>query len=115
MEREGDQEEGEGPGEIPFLMRKVRLSSLAESDLIGVWRYSFDQWGAARADSYLDELDKGIRSLADNSELGAKRDYVRHGYRVLFINRHAIYYAVAESVIRIVRVLHAEMDPERHL
>jgi toxin ParE1/3/4 len=96
-------------------MRKIRLHALAESDLIGIWKYSFEQWGAARADSYLDEPDKGIHSLADNSELGAKRDYVTEGYRVLFINRHAIYYTVAGAVIHVVRVLHAQMDPERHL
>ena len=96
-------------------MRKIRLHALAESDLIGVWEYSFEQWGAGQADSYLDELDKGIRSLADNPELGANRDYVRERYRVLFINRHAIYYTVAGSVIHIVRVLHGEMDPDRHL
>jgi len=96
-------------------MRKIRLHALAESDLIAVWEYTFEQWDAAQADSYLDELDKGIRSLADNSELGAKRGYVREGYRVLFIDRHAIYYTVAGSVIHSVRVLHAQMDPERHL
>jgi hypothetical protein len=40
------------------------------------------------------ELDSGIRQLADNPEMGAECDYVREGYRVLFINSHAVYYAV---------------------
>jgi toxin ParE1/3/4 len=55
------------------------------------WLYTFEQWNAAQADRYLDELDDGIQQLADNPEMGAKRDYVREGYRVLFINSHAIY------------------------
>jgi len=96
-------------------MRKVHLSALAESDLLGIWQYSFEQWDEDQADKYLDELDKGIGLLAENAELGAKRDYVREGYRVLFINRHAVYYTVTASAIHIVRVLHSQMDPERHL
>jgi toxin ParE1/3/4 len=56
-----------------------------------------------------------IKELADNPEMGAKRDYVREGYRVLFINSHAVYYTVAPSAIHIIRVLHGQMDPGRHL
>lgn len=47
--------------------------------------------------------------------LGASRDYVRDGFRVLFVNRHAVYYTVTASMIRIVRILHSQMDPERNL
>jgi toxin ParE1/3/4 len=68
-----------------------------------------------QADKYLDELNAGINSLAANPELGVKRDYVREGYRALFINRHAIYYKLTATSIDVVRVLHGQMDPERHL
>lgn len=47
--------------------------------------------------------------------MGAKRDNVREGYRVLFINSHAIYYNVTQSAIHVIRVLHGQMDPGRHL
>ena len=47
--------------------------------------------------------------------MGAKRDYVREGYRVLCINSHAVYCIVAPSVIHIIRVLHGQMDPGKHL
>jgi toxin ParE1/3/4 len=96
-------------------MRRIRKHALAESDLIGIWQYSFEQWNAVQADNYLDELDSGIRQLADNPEMGAERDYVREGYRVLFINSHAVYYTVTPSAIHIVRVLHGRMDPGMHL
>jgi plasmid stabilization system protein ParE len=56
-------------------------------------------------------LDVGIRALADNPEIGADRGYVRERYRVLFINSHAVYYTVTASAIRIIRVLHGQMDP----
>jgi toxin ParE1/3/4 len=96
-------------------MRAIHKYTLAESDLIGIWQYSFEEWGAEQADKYLDELDTNIRLLAGNPELGSKRDYVREGYRVLFINRHAIYYTVTASAIHVIRVLHVQMDPDRHL
>ena len=97
------------------MRRTILKSALAESDLIGIWEYSFEQWDAVQADKYLDELNNGIQLLADNPELGANRDYVREGYRVLFVNRHAVYYIVTPSGIRVVRVLHEEMDPGKHL
>ena len=96
-------------------MRKVRTQARAENDLIDVWLYSFEQWGPDQADRYLDELDRGIRALARNPDLGTKRDYVREECRVLFLNSHAVYYTVTSSTVHIIRVLHGQMDPDRHL
>ena len=97
------------------MIRKIQKHERAENDLIDIWLYSFELWGSDQADRYLDELDKGIRSLARNPEIGAKRDYVRAGYRVLFLNSHAVYYTFTPSTIHITRVLHGQMDPDRHL
>ena len=55
---------------------RIHKSALAELDLIGIWEYSFEQWDAAQADRYLDDLEDSIRLPADNPELGASRDYV---------------------------------------
>jgi len=97
------------------LRRTIHISAEAERDLIEIRQFGLKQWDAGRADKYLDELDDGIQLLADNPELGSGRDYVRAGYRVLSLSRHAIDYTVAPSTIHIVRVLHEEMDPGRHL
>ena len=83
------------------MTRKIHKHALAESDLIGIWAYSFNQWDEVQADKYLDELDRGVRLLADNPELGSKRDRVREGYRELFINHHAIYYTVTPTTIHV--------------
>ena len=97
------------------MKRRIHKSALAELDLIGIWEYSFQQWDAEQADKYVDELDRGISLLVENSELGVSRDEVRESYRVLFINNHAIYYTTIRSTIFIIRVLHEQMDPGRHL
>ena len=96
-------------------MLKIHVGELAENDLIGIWRYSFEEWGEIQADKYLDQLDSGIKKLAHNPELGMKRDYVRDGYRVSFIGSHAAYYTATPDTVHIIRVLHGSMDPDRHL
>ena len=96
-------------------MRKIRVHALAESDLIDIWQYPCGEWGEIQADKYLDQLDSGIGKLANNPELGMKRDYVRDGYRVLLVGSHAVYYTVTPDTVHIIRVLHGSMDPDRHL
>ncbi len=96
-------------------MRRILLSPLAERDLIDIWQYSLTQWNEARADEYLDDLDEGIQLLASNAELGATREQIRAGYRVMFIKSHAIYYKVTSVAIHIIRVLHVRMDAAGHL
>jgi len=54
-------------------MRKIRLHARAESDLIDIWQYSFEEWDDVQADKYLDELNAAIDSLAANPYLGVKR------------------------------------------
>jgi toxin ParE1/3/4 len=95
--------------------RRIHQTALAEKDLIGIWRYTLEQWGADQADSYLGELEEGIGALVDAPEMGLSRESVRTGYRVLFINNHAVYFKVMIDKIHIVRVLHGQMDPDRHL
>jgi toxin ParE1/3/4 len=96
---------------MPEIVKRPR----AKRDLIGIWRYSFDEWNEAQADKYLAEIEAGIEKLRHNPKLGRPREEVRVGYRSLRINQHIVYYVLMPSVIRIVRVLHARMDPDRHL
>lgn len=97
------------------MTHKIYKRAQAENDLLDVWEYSYREWGLEQADKYLDELDQHIQALAKNPELGSKRDYIREGYRVLFVNRHAVYHIVSHTTIHIIRVLHGQMDPDRHL
>ena len=96
-------------------MRELCLSELAERELTDIWCYTFGRWGPAQADRSLEELDQGFARLAADASIGADRQGVRNGYRVLFINRHAVYYKVRAREMEIIRVLHGQMDPEIHL
>lgn len=97
------------------MFRPVRISALAEADLIEIWRYTADRWSKEQADGYLDGLDTAFQRLATQPSMGARRDSVREGYRVLLVGEHAVYYRVTSAAVHVVRVLHSRMDPERHL
>lgn len=72
-------------------MLEVVKSPLAENDLLDIWQYSYDKWGADKAAEYLLQLDAGMRGLVANPKLGKSREKVRKGYRSIQINRHVIY------------------------
>lgn len=88
---------------------------LAQKDLKGIWRYTFEKWDEAQADKYLSEIEAGISRLKHNPKLGRPRENLLAGYRSLRVKQHIVYYLVTPSVIRVVRVLHVHMDPELHL
>lgn len=96
-------------------MYEVRKSTEAEADLIDIWVYSLCEWDAERADKYVDDLEAAMRLLERNPNLGRSREDLGPGYRSLTIHRHIAFYTVDESVVRIIRVLHGRIEPNRRL
>jgi toxin ParE1/3/4 len=43
---------------------KIHKQVLAEQDIIDIWLYSFENWGQAQADKYLDELDSAFSLIS---------------------------------------------------
>ena len=96
-------------------MYKVHKSAKAEEDLTDIWVYSLQEWGIKQADKYIDQLNAGFARLETNPKLGRSRDDLRSGYFSLTLNEHIAYYVITPSIVQIVRVLHSQMDPDRHL
>lgn len=96
-------------------MFEIVKTPLAETDLENIWAYSFQTWGEAQADRYLEQLELGVRRLLDNPNLGKARENIRAGYHSIQINRHIVYYRMQGQQVEIVRVLHERMDPWHHL
>jgi len=94
----------------------LSVTPKAESDLIGIWVCTCEEWGVDQADKYLDQLETGMQQLINHPSLGANYAHVLSGYRRLQVEHHAVFYQVLESEMLIVRVLHEDMDaPERLL
>ena len=96
-------------------MLKLSVTPKAESDLIGIWVYTCEEWSVDQADKYLDQLEAGMKQLINHPSLGANYAHVLPGYRRLQVEHHAVFYQVLEPEVLVVRVLHKDMDASERL
>ena len=93
----------------------LSLTPKAESDLVEIWVYTCHEWGLDQADTYLDQLEEGMKQLVHHSSLGTDYAHVLPGYRRLQVEHHAVFYKVLEAELLVVRVLHEGMDAPARL
>ena len=93
---------------------RLILSGEAEADLRGIIHYSITQWGRERARRYVGGLRDKLDLLAEHPEIGPPADEVRPGLRRLTYYRHSVFYRIRGPETRIVRILHKQMEAERH-
>ena len=96
-------------------MLRLAVTPKAESDLTGIWIYTFEEWGVDLADCYLDQLESGMNQLINHPSLGTDYAHVLPGYRRLQVEHHAVFYQVREAEVLVVRVLHEDMDAPQRL
>ena len=96
-------------------MAKFELTAAADRDLADIYIYSHAQFGERQADDYLIGLESCFARLAEMTDLGRSIEHIRAGYYRFSHARHVIFYNKIAEGVRIVRVLHVAMDPERHL
>tara|TARA_R110000868_G_scaffold350357_1_gene611574 strand:+ start:283 stop:579 length:297 start_codon:yes stop_codon:yes gene_type:complete len=89
---------------------KLNITPKAESDLIGIWMYTCEEWGVDQADKYLDQMETGMKQLINHSSLGTNYAHVLPEYRRLQVEHHAVFYQMLDPDVLVVRVLHEDMD-----
>ena len=94
---------------------KIDFSPQAKIDLRNIFDYTARIFGVDQAENYYNKINDRINMLLNYPELGTKKDEIRVGYRALMCESHVAYYSMFENEIRIARLLHQQMDPERHL
>lgn len=92
----------------------LRISQLADSDLVGIAAYTTREYGTAQARAYRDQFGACFASLQHNPYLGRSADDLAPGLRRIRQGAHIIFYRPDDRAILIVRVLHHSMDFERH-
>jgi toxin ParE1/3/4 len=95
--------------------RKLVYAENAQTDLRLVLAYSFATWGGEQGDDYAERFARATQRLLTHPELGRARDDLEPGLRALPVGYHVIFYQVDDRSVTIVRILHAKMDPARHL
>lgn len=96
-------------------MYKLHKQAKARADLKKIWKYSYKKHGEKQADKYFDELSVGMNTIQNNPNIGFSCDYIRNSYRQYKVNQHYIFYRVGKDTIHIVRVLHEDMQTEKHI
>ena len=93
---------------------KLVWSNLARQELEHLRRYSIDNWGAAVARRYLEDIRDAAKSVAEHPE---RARFLRDDFRILRVRSHYLILNVDQMLQRVTmaRVLHVAMDIERHL
>lgn len=96
-------------------MAIIQKQALAEQDLVNIWLYTWQQWGEAQADFYLDELEKTLMLLAEQPNLGRLQEEFKPAVHIFYHAHHLLVYQEIKGGIRVVRVLHKSMDVDAQL
>ena len=96
-------------------MANYRLSPAAQADLDGIFDYTVDRWGLEQAVRYLQTIENACGALAKAPARAEDCSHIRPGYRRVAVERHCIYFHVADYGIAVIRILHQRMDAPRHL
>lgn len=96
-------------------MAGLKVTRAARRDLLEIGRFTVERWGAEQADRYLAQLDECFRLLARAPTSGRICDEIKDGYRRYRHGRHVIFYRIARAQVHVIRILHEQMLPQRHL
>ena len=75
--------------------------------------YTLEKWGERQALRYIDGLETCCQQLAENPQSGRPCDHIRPGLRRMEHARHVVFYRIESGGIRVSRILHQRMLPER--
>lgn len=94
-----------------------RLSKLADEDLLSIFRYTIETWGADQVSIYLHLLEAARDQIAQNPHsAGSKsREDLAPGCRIFRSGQHYFVYRIKGGIVEIARILHESMDFERHV
>lgn len=96
-------------------MPVIYKQALAEQDLVDIWLYSWNEWGQAQADAYLDDLEHTLWLLAEQPSLGRERTEFNPAVRIHYHAQHLLVYQPLMNGIRLIRVLHKSVDIDTQL
>ncbi len=96
-------------------MKVYRLTETADRQLQGIWRYSRDRWGVARANTYLAEIEAALERAIQTPALLRGRPELGEGVVARKAASHVAYGILEGDTLLVLAVLHGRMDPKRHL
>lgn len=92
-----------------------RFTGEAKEDLGNIVSYTRDKWEREQAIKYLDGVKDKAKLLVGHPHIGHDVSEYHEGLRATPYQSHVIYYVRHNSQIIIVRILHSNMLPSKHL
>lgn len=97
-------------------MGSYNLSTRAQYDVVGIYKYGIKYFGTEQAVVYLTELEDFLEELAERPELARDASPIANGLKFYNFKGHVIYYSFDNaSEIYVVRILGKRMNFEEHL
>lgn len=96
-------------------MLRIDKLPLAEEDLINIWMYGCEIWGAGQADTYADSIENTLNALIHSPKKHRLRKNFHPPIRICPHISHIIIYVLKEKSITVIRVLHKSMDVKQHI
>lgn len=92
-----------------------KLSNLAAEDFSSIYEYTLLNFGTLQADAYTDHLESTLHLLSGSPLMGHECPEIADGLRRHDHQRHAIFYRQREQDIFVIRILHQQMEPLKHV
>lgn len=99
---------------MPDSHHSYKLTPMAENDLEEIWVYSYKTWSIDQADRYYQDIIQIFENLASGIKSGQPVKS-RLGYFKQIAGSHLVFFRHKSTHIEIIRILHQQMDPDRHL
>ena len=94
---------------------RLRVAAAAARDIDRIAGYSRRRWGVAVAVRYITGLWQAVRRIQRIPSIGSNYGDILESVRRYRFRSHTIYYVVLKDSVRVVRILHVRMSPDRHL
>jgi len=94
-------------------MLKLVYSPLAKRDLTGIYAWNVRELGVDQAEAYVRLIDTTLRRAAEVPGILRDASEVRSGLLKLNTGSHLSFVRLIEGELRVIRVLHGRMDPDR--
>jgi toxin ParE1/3/4 len=95
--------------------RRIRFTAQGRRDFQAIMRHTARTWGERQRDEYAGRVTAALEQIASFPDLGRARKDLYPGLRSHSVGEHVVYYEVDDVSIIVNRILHARMDPTRHI
>lgn len=94
---------------------RIRYSTEAHNDLVGIIFYGNENFGPAQSSKYVAQIKNAIELIGLNPEMARLRTELERPVRIQTVGAHMVVFDVEDGMIVIVRILSAGQNLPDHI